>query len=496
MTSVNQLPTDADLLRMEEAVRLDKEADADVLDSERLDSVPPLPTTSDAPTDERSQIIDSQPTSPSRRGGNGQTREQAQKRTASTAKQGRQRAASLKPVWVGGGGKVAISEVRKQLQDMFQKYDESQDAMLDKKEFVKLIRESKMSSVAMKKMKKQDISEVFKRFSEDSSLSNERDEHEERITFNQFTQWYMEELKGEVRRARLMARQLFTAADEDESRSLDKQELHNVYKKLRQQFPSIVLDPPFNLDRDFEEMARQTQELREMEPHREDEEEMERRSKRGTLWQLFTAEDEEEMEYEVNAGPSVLWEVFEAWWRKVSGDDEGTVPVLPEGMTEQTNRLVSNGHGAAAKGWSDAVFVANMQKGGTQAWQARWNFLKPRLMMLIDLQGVWGVIGDIYGANATIYSREEEAAHSKRPFIRSPGEWVYWDLAHLFAISYVLLVIPMRVGFDEDAELYSFSFCLEAALDFFFICDMVSEIVAPAPPLTPNSPATLRRSTL
>ena len=252
----------------------------------------------------------------------------------------------------------------------------------------------------------------------------------------------------EVRTARLMARQLFSAADTDESRSLDKAELANVYTKLRRKFPAIVLDPPFDLDRDFELMA--------------------------TEEKIHGNEDIPEQNPLPGVHPAsrsaVSWEVFEMWWRKVSGDDEGTVPVLPEAMTEQANRLVSNGHGAASKGWSDTIWLAGVQ-GGKPAM--RWAFLKPRLMMLIDLQTVWGVIGEIYGANATIYSQTKDVALSKRRLIRSPDMYPAWDAVHLFAILYAVIVVPLRVGFDYDASPWSVLFCLEAFIDLFFICDLL-----------------------
>jgi hypothetical protein len=100
----------------------------------------------------------------------------------------------------------------------------------------------------------------------------------------------------------VLARQLFVNSDEDRSGSLSKAEVARIEAKLRSQFPQIKLDPPFDLDTDFRAMQKGS----------------------GGAGRSSTDRTAE-----------VSWEQFEAWWRDRSGDDEATVPVLPEAMVIQ-----------------------------------------------------------------------------------------------------------------------------------------------------------------
>lgn len=270
------------------------------------------------------------------------------------------------------------------------------------------------------------------------------------ITFRQFEMWYIEQLKGDVRAARHHARTLFADADEDASRSLNRSELKNVVRQLQIRFPAILLDPPFELERDYLEMTAHQQHDK------------------------LTSEGKDE----------VCWDEFEKWWRARSGDNEGTVPVLPEGMTDQANRLVSWGNGRAhmqlEQGLGSVIsrHEADYVPEGSSLDDARltgWAFLRPRLMMLIDLQAVWGDIGSMYESAATVLS--ENVASNKvrktRRCLKNPDSWPTWDYIHVVCIIYVLIVVPLRVGFDEDVEPMTPFFFVELSIDIFFILDLL-----------------------
>jgi Ca2+-binding EF-hand superfamily protein len=178
------------------------------------------------------------------------------------------------------------------LRQVFKEMDTEATGWLSKAEFAHMV--YKMDGKAMKTKA---LTEVFNRLSKTNSETGEH-----YIDFETFESWFLERLGSDVRSARVLARQLFVNSDEDRSGSLSKAEVARIEAKLRSQFPQIKLDPPFDLDTDFRAMQKGS----------------------GGAGRSSTDRTAE-----------VSWEQFEAWWRDRSGDDEATVPVLPEAMVIQ-----------------------------------------------------------------------------------------------------------------------------------------------------------------
>ena len=63
------------------------------------------------------------------------------------------------------------------------------------------------------------------------------------------------------------------------------------------------------------------------------------------------------------------------------------------------------------------------------------NYLKPRLTLLMQLQGVWGEISNLYGSGESIFTDQHK---SLPPGIRSPESRFtrYWDLLQLIPVVY------------------------------------------------------------
>ena len=48
----------------------------------------------------------------------------------------------------------------------------------------------------------------------------------------------------------------------------------------------------------------------------------------------------------------------------------------------------------------------------------------------------------------------------------------YWDLFQFCALTYIILIIPVRVGFAVEIDLLSFPFFLDLIIDVYFIVDI------------------------
>ena len=137
-----------------------------------------------------------------------------------------------------------------------------------------------------------------------------------------------------MRAARVLASSLFKEADADDSGTLDQQEVGSMIAIIESKFPQIQLDPPFLLERDFAEMTGQIWNP----PADEGEQEHDGHGGHGGGGGGGAAGRGRKRRF-VKAEVEVSWDQFEAWWRQRSGDDEGTVPVLPEALVMRVNDL-------------------------------------------------------------------------------------------------------------------------------------------------------------
>ena len=219
--------------------------------------------------------------------------------------------------------------------------------------------------------------------------------------------WVRKQTQLHRREMRKVARSLFIVADDDNSGFLSKPEVELVATRMKEQYPEFELDPPFDADADF----------------------------------LLMDPDGD--------GGGVSWDEFERWWAERSGDDEPSCPVLPEAMVLKLDEMVA----------ADAHSV----KG--------WDYLRPRLKMLVTLQKWWGSVKDLYsGSQESLFAKEvlpNLIRHPDSSFTR------WWDLLQVFFIAWVAFVMPYRMGFDVSVDLDQFSFWVDTLIDTFFIIDVV-----------------------
>jgi Ca2+-binding EF-hand superfamily protein len=118
------------------------------------------------------------------------------------------------------------------------------------------------------------------------------------VSFTEFVHWFNERKTAERREMRLQIRDLFQKIDKDKSGCLSKDEIKMLVKKSGKKLN--LVDPPFNLEKDWEAM------------HKIGEE-------RDVFGQI-TKEGE------------VTFSHFEDWWKDRSGIVDVSIPVLPEFM--------------------------------------------------------------------------------------------------------------------------------------------------------------------
>ena len=94
---------------------------------------------------------------------------------------------------------------------------------------------------------------------------------------------------------------------------------------------------------------------------------------------------------DVDGRGKVDWAEFERWWTSRSGDPEPSCPVLPESIVDKIQDAAPQG----GRGW---------------------DFLRPRLKILVNLQRWWGPMQELSsGGQESLFVQE-----ALPPFVRSP----------------------------------------------------------------------------
>jgi hypothetical protein len=151
------------------------------------------------------------------------------------------------------------------------------------------------------------------------------------------------------------------------------------------------------------------------------------------------------------AEDEVSYEKFAEWWAQRTGDDEPEISVLPAALVERIDEICG-------------YEVLEKRDGASL-----WNFLRPRLMTLIMLRSSWGRVGDLLEGNTSKSSIFEQKALPAT--VRHPDSSFSsrWDVAQIFFLGYVSVMVPLGACFDLTAEPATFSFWLEVVVDVYFI---------------------------
>lgn len=229
------------------------------------------------------------------------------------------------------------------------------------------------------------------------------------VGFESFKKWWRQKEDNQRREMRKNVADVFNMMDVDGNGSLDREEIGLVAQKIAKKYGGAKFDPPFDLDTDYAAMD--------------------------------------------TTGTGVItYNEFAAWFKVRTGDDEPEIPVLPEYMVEKVKTMSDN------------------QGTGSRSGKDLWHFLRARLSVIVKLQGQWGSVHDLYGTGGgTLFDSQ---SIPDGVFDPDSSFMQYWDLVQYIFLTYIILVIPIRVGFSVEVPLLSLPFVIDVIIDVFFIIDI------------------------
>jgi CRP-like cAMP-binding protein/Ca2+-binding EF-hand superfamily protein len=263
---------------------------------------------------------------------------------------------------------------------------------------------------------------------------------DQQVNFAEFSRWLKRVEETERRKVRRLVRDAFDRLDENGDGSIGMNEFEQLLKnkKLRKQL-HLLADSG---GREFDLM--------------ED-------------WKLMHRR-KEALGMAVTNDLPVTFADFESWWKDRNGIDDPDIPVLPEYMAKMANELSMD---PKALLWQ--AKCAQAAKLGLEPPRKKgadlWDFLRPRLKMLVNMQAQWGDLRDIYESHATSFF----ALDPLPKWIRDPESKfsAIWDIAQLFLLFYVSFTVPYRVCFEIDVPFGSTWFWIDNFVDVYFIADLV-----------------------
>ena len=100
-----------------------------------------------------------------------------------------------------------------------------------------------------------------------------------------------------------------------------------------------------------------------------------------------------------------------------------------------------------------------------------WDFLRPRLKLLVKLQAQWGSMHDVYGThNVSLFENTQVPAN-----IRDPDSAFSetWDVVQMVLLLYVAYAVPARTAFDIATPIDNPWFWVDVVVDIYFITDCI-----------------------
>jgi Ca2+-binding EF-hand superfamily protein len=240
------------------------------------------------------------------------------------------------------------------------------------------------------------------------------------VAFPEFVRWFNDRKAKERREQRLAVRDLFEKTDKDRSGGIGKDELRTFYRKAKRRLN--LVDPPFDLDKDFAMMST------------------------GTGNSDIPEFDEQ-----------VTFHMFENWWKERTGIVDVTIPVLPEFMVYQIAEV------GALYDRRNKVDIAS-QKG--RRGKELWDYLKPRLRLIVNMQTEWGGVNNLYPSRGDSIFQVVPLP----PGIRDPDSTfsAWWDLSGIVLLLYVAITVPMRTCFELEVEVVSGEWFVDLVIDIYF----------------------------
>lgn len=101
-----------------------------------------------------------------------------------------------------------------------------------------------------------------------------------------------------------------------------------------------------------------------------------------------------------------------------------------------------------------------------------WDWLKPRLRKMVELERKWGDVHKLYPTSSSTSIFEDKPIPK---WIRDPdGAFATnWDILQVFMLLYVSFMVPFRMSMEIEVGTSDFGFWFDVLVDIYFITDLV-----------------------
>jgi hypothetical protein len=123
-----------------------------------------------------------------------------------------------------------------------------------------------------------------------------------------------------------------------------------------------------------------------------------------------------------------------------------------------------------SRSWCSAIKHASRPAPPPRSGKELWQYLRPQLKLIVEIQRQWGDLRMIYSKPASIFE-----AQALPWSIRDPESnfSIAWDAVQLLLLIYVAVVVPLRACFDLEPCFADPIFFFESCIDTYFIVDLV-----------------------
>ena len=329
--------------------------------------------------------------------------------------------------------------------------DEDQDGQLTKEEF---------GSISYQLGVKWDVDEVWAAIVRESDAAeveyvrNQRKALGQQITFQGFVSVY-NRMMGQLRRgSRLDVKTTFEKL-QVVPEGLHKAGIAKLYRGCKHML--FLLPPVFDLDKDW-----------------------------ALMQELSDDDDEQE---------TIVFLVFERWWKLRMGLMEADTPVIPEFFQYKLEEMHKVDELETAKeSATKSNAVSNMRantilKASLRQYQQYdpdieeplpkalprngkqlWKTLRTRLDMLVTMRRDWGNVHDFYGSSDSQFGETPLEWNVRDPESSFSSSW---DMLQVLFLCFVTYSVPYRAGFGVEIEMFSGWWYLDTLIDLYFIIDLV-----------------------
>jgi hypothetical protein len=196
------------------------------------------------------------------------------------------------------------------------------------------------------------------------------------------------------------------------------------------------------------------------------------------------SDDDDELE-------TIVFVVFERWWKLRMGLSEADTPVIPEYFQYKLEELADVDERASVKHQSTSLIglesnLSTSLKGRIRQYREYdvdapssvmprhgkklWKILRKRLNVLVTMSRDWGNASEFYGSAGSQFGDVPLPWNVRDPESRFSSAW---DMLQVFFLCFVSYTVPYRAGFGVEIEIFSAWWFLDTTIDLYFIVDLV-----------------------